>query len=44
MRVCKSKPKTKKNREIESKIFQACFKNKQKKPHEEIQFHNSIQD
>ena len=31
-------------RVIEWKIFQGCFKNKKEKAHEEIEFHNSIQD
>ena len=43
-----SKPKSKKNRRIEWKIFQGCFKNKKErielKTHEEIKFHNSVQD
>ena len=39
-----SKPKNKKNKWIEWKIFQGCFKNKKEKNHEEIEFHNSIQE
>ena len=36
-----SKPKSKKNRSIEWKIVQGCFKNKKTK---EIEFHNSFKD
>ena len=42
-----SKAKSKKNKRIEWKIFQGCFKtkNKNKKKHKEIEFpNNSIQD
>ena len=40
-----SKPKSKKNRRIEWKIFRGFFKKKKrKKTNEEIEFHNTIQD
>ena len=43
MHVCKNQNQSKKNRRIEWKIFQGCFKNKkEKKAHEEIEFHDSI--
>ena len=40
-----SKSKIKKNRRIEWKIFQGCFKKeKEKTTHKETEFHNSTQD
>ena len=39
-----SKPKSKKNKWMEWKIFQGFYKSKRKKTHEEIEFYNSIQD
>ena len=39
-----SKPKVKKNRQIEWKYFQGFFKNKNKKKYEDIEFHNSFQN